>query len=68
MMNAYFDRHEMMKMLEEEKLVVVIVALNMDLHMFDNKPDLYKELDEDNKVDRNLAFVNDSLMINENFV
>jgi hypothetical protein len=78
-MNTYFDRHEMMMMitmmvvvvvmLEEEKPVVVIVALNMDLHRFDNKLDRRKQLDdEDNMVDRNLEFVNDSLMINVHFV
>jgi hypothetical protein len=74
MTNAYFDRHEMMmtvvEMLEEEKVVVVVVfvALNMDLHMFDNKLDLYKELDEDNMVNINPAVVNDSSTINEDFV
>jgi hypothetical protein len=77
MMNTYFDRHEMMMMmmmvvvmkLEEEKPVVVIVALDMDLRKLDNKLDRCKQLDdEDNMVDRNLVFVNDSLMINVHFV
>jgi len=76
MMNTYFDGHEMMMMmmvvvvkLVEEKPVVVVVALDMDLRKFDNKLDQYKQLDdEDNMVDRNLVFVNDSLRINVHFV
>jgi hypothetical protein len=77
MTNTYSDRHEMMMMmvvvvvkLEEEKpVVVVIVALDMDLRRLDNKLDRCKQLDdEDNMVDRNLVFVNDSLMINVHFV
>jgi hypothetical protein len=73
-MNTYFDRHEMMMVvvvvvkLKEEKLVVVIVALDMDLRRLDNKLNRRKQLDEDNMVDRNLVFVNGSLMINVHFV
>jgi hypothetical protein len=73
MMNTYFDKHETMMMaevmLKEKKVVEVIVALNMDLHMFDNKLDRCKQLhDEDNMVDRNLVVVNDSSMIHEHSV
>ncbi len=74
MMDTYFDKHETMMMmagvmLKEKKVVEVIVALNMDLHMFDNKLDRYKQPhDEDNMVDRNLVVVNDSSMIHEHFV
>jgi len=72
MMDTYFDKHETMMagvMLKEKKVVEVIVALNMDLHMFDNKLDRCKQLhDEDNMVDRNLVIVNDSSMIHEHFV
>lgn len=71
MMNTYFDRHVMMTKvakLEEEMMVVVIVALNMDHHMSDNKLNLDKQLNvEDNMVDRNLVFVNDSSMISEHY-
>jgi len=74
MMDTYFDKHETMMMMaavmsKEKKVVEVIVALNMDLHMFDNKLDRCKQPhDEDNMVDRNLVVVNDSSMIHEHFV
>jgi hypothetical protein len=74
MTNTYFDRHVMMmvvamKLEVENPVVVVIVALDMDHRKFDNKPDRCKQLDEeDNMMDRNLVFVNDSSMVNVHFV
>jgi hypothetical protein len=73
MMNTYVDRHVMMMMvvamkLEVEKPVVVIVAFDMDLRKFDNKPDRCRQPDEeDNMMNRNPVLVNDSSMINVHF-